>query len=477
MVTTRRPGLEAVRRMRMLRRLVVVWTAMLVALTGAAVLDGGPPAGAAEGGDADRPHVVVAPIEGAIDPVTKDFVELAVRRASADDADALVLMMDTPGGLSTSMNSIIRTILNEKQLPVIVYVAPKGSRAASAGAFITMASDAAGMASSTSIGSATPIQGGGEDIKGDLRKKVLNDAVSQIRGLARESGRNADVAESMVRDAANFDEEEALEKNIVEFVADDLDELLEKADGFRTKAKDITLDTAGARVTELSVPWHMRLLKLVIDPNILFLLFTAGLLGLGFEITHPGTIFPGVIGAICIVVALYGFQVLPTNVAGIVLILLGVMLMVAEAFVPSSGVLGVGGVVALVLGGLLLFDREQGLSVSLPLIIVVALLLAAFFGVVVHKVMQVRHEKPRTSQEEIIGEVGTVRRPLDPQGSIFVMGEIWQARAPTDDLIDVGTDVVVESIDGLELGVRRAAAIGQADGEPPTETPNKENQT
>lgn len=431
----------------------------LLALLVAALSSAAPgTARSGDGSDEGRPTVMVAPIEGTIDPVAKDFVDLAIRRAIDEDVDALVFRMDTPGGLSTSMSSIIKRIVNEEELAIVVYVTPRGSRAASAGAIIAMASDVAAMAPSTSIGSATPIQGSGDDIKGDLRKKIIADAVSQVRGLARENGRDADEAEKMVTEAENYEETEALEKNLIEFVSSDIDGLLDDVDGFETKAKGITLDTKGAEVIELEVPFHLDVLKYIIDPNVLFLLFTVGLLGLGFEITHPGTIFPGVVGGISLILALYGFQVLPTNAAGVVLITLAVIMMVAEAFVMSHGVLGAGGVIALVLGGLLLFDQETGLSVDLPLLVIVALVMAAFFGLVVHKAMQVRHRKPLTAQEEIVGECGIVRRELVPRGLIFIMGELWSAEAPPGEVIVPGEEVVVDGIEGLLLFVSRADA-------------------
>jgi membrane-bound serine protease (ClpP class) len=398
------------------------------------------------------PNVLVAPITGAIDPVSRDFVESVLRRAARDKVDAVVFELDTPGGLMSSMDDIKKEFLKQRDFPIIVYVAPSGARAASAGVFITMASDVAAMAPGTTIGSATPVQGGGQDISGDMRKKVINDAVSSLESLAREHGRDVKFAREAIVKAANIDAREAKRRGVIEFVAPSLDSLLTQADGYTTKPKQLTLRTKDATITRVDLSWTQRVLKLIIDPNIIFLLFSAGLLGLGFEITNPGSIFPGVAGAICLVTALYGLQVLPTTTAGVVLLLLAATFLLAEIFV-TSGVLGAGGALCLFLGGLLLFERGSGFEINLGLLLVTCLTIAACFVYAVRKIMDARKAPVQSGTESLIGSRGTVRRALTPNGTVYAQGELW--KAVTTDGSDIGVDAEVEIVrmEGLLLEV------------------------
>lgn len=439
-------------------------TATILLMVGAMSLAAaGWPIGATAASADDTPLVLVAPLEGAIDPASADFVERVLDEAQERDASAVVLTMDTPGGLSSSMDAIVKQIVNARSMPVVVYVSPSGARAGSAGAFITMASDVAAMAPGTTIGSATPINSSGDDIGGDLRKKVVNDAASKMRTLARERGRNAELAERFVREAENVTADEALEQDVIEYVASDLDDLLDDAHGTRIEPKDIELRTEDAVVERVEVPLTLRLLKILIDPNLLFLLFSGGLLGLAFELTHPGSVVPGVAGVILLLLALYGLQVLPTTGAGIGFLLLAVALFAGEALFASSGVLGGGGAVSLFLGGLLLFENGSGYAIDVWLLVVVSVVLGMLLYFVARKALQASRSEVRTGAEFLVGERGRVRRPLDPQGTVFVQGELWQARSSTGALIGADVEVVVRRVNGMELEVEVAPPQTAAD--------------
>lgn len=408
-----------------------------------------------------RPRVLQAPIEGTIDPVAKEWVQRTLQRAKDDDFDAVVFTLDTPGGLSTSMDDIVKDIVNARDIPVFVWVGPRGARAASAGAFILMSADVASMAPSTNVGSATPVSSNGSDIPKDLRKKVVNDAATKIKTLARDHGRDEKFAEAAVRSAQNIDEQEALDRAVIEYVAPSVRDLLEQADGRQVRPKGITVRTAGAQIERSSLPFTLELLKLIIHPNVLFLLFSAGMLGLAFEITHPGTLFPGVVGGICLIIALFGFQVLPTSAAGIILMIIAFALFISEAFVVSHGVLGGGGAIALALGGALLFDRNSGYSVDLWLLILVGVLFAGLFGLVIRKALEARRAPVQTGEELIIGQEATVTDDLNPIGAVAYEGATWTARLLDDGSLEeptpvkAGDPVRIVGRDGLTLIVQR----------------------
>jgi membrane-bound serine protease (ClpP class) len=352
------------------------------------------------------------------------------------------------------------------EVPVYVYVSPTGGRAASAGVFITYSSDVAAMAPGTNIGSATPINSNGEELPKDLRRKVINDAVAQITELAKERDRNEDVAEEAITKAENVGAREALETDVVEYVAKDVRDLLEQSDGATVKPKHLTLHLADAKTTQMDMPLTLRILKHVIDPNVLFLLFGAGLLGLAFELTHPGIVLPGVAGGICLLIALFGLSVLPATGAGISLLVLAAALFAAEAVAPGGGVLGAGGAVALLLGALLLFDDSSGYGVSTPLAIVVAAALAAFFGLVLRKAIATRRLPQSTSGESMAGMVATVRRPIGRElaGMVFVDGELWRARAAhAGDQFEAEDRVRVVRMVGGEVEIE--ALAGEREGD------------
>lgn len=415
-------------------------------------------------GAQERPRVLAVEFENDVNPVTQEYVTDAIDRAENEGYDAVVILLDTPGGLDTAMRAIVKREL-EADLPVIVYVSPEGARAASAGLFLTMAADIAAMAPQTNIGSSTPISGSGEDIPGDLKRKVINDAVASIRALAVEHGRNPDWAEDAVREAANLPAREALDQNVIDIVSPDLATLLEEIDGRRTEPKGLVLNTAGAQVDTIEMSLWKQILDTVIDPNIIVLLMSIGLLGITVEILNPGLILPGTVGAISLVIGLFGLQILPVSWAGILLLLLAAGFFTAEAFVTTHGALALAGAISFVFGSLMLFDPAgDAYQVSLPVALAIAGTFALLTIFAVGKAVQARRRVPVTGQEELVGEVGIVRRALDPSGTVFVHGELWQARTDGEPLAE-GDEVEVEGIeDGLVLQVRRAerdaAAVG-----------------
>jgi membrane-bound serine protease (ClpP class) len=405
---------------------------------------------------ADQPRVLAVEFSNDINPVTADYLTGAIDQAKNDGYDAVVILMDTPGGLDSAMRDIIKKEL-ESPVPVVVYVSPPGSRAASAGVFITMAADVAAMAPATNIGSSTPISTSGGNIPSDLRRKVVNDAAAYIRGLAKEHGRNADWAEKAVREASNLTAQEALEMNVVDVVAPDLPTLLDDIDGMRVEPKGIVLHTADAEITTIHMSLWKRILDTIIDPNIIVLLLSLGALGIAVELFNPGLIFPGTFGAIALIVAFFGLQVLPVSAAGVLLVILAAAFFAAEPFVMSHGALALAGAACFVIGALMLFDPAgPGYQVSIWVAIAIGGTIALLVALAVTKIVQARRRRPVTGQEELVGQVGVVRRTLDPAGLVFVHGELWQARTDGEP-IQPGESVLVEGMDeGLVLLVRPA---------------------
>jgi membrane-bound serine protease (ClpP class) len=427
-------------------------TIMLVALAGIAGVAAPPPAAAA----AARPLVVAIRLSSEINPVSASFVKDSIAHAASEHAAALVILLDTPGGLSTSMDDIIHSELASK-VPVIVYVAPNGARAASAGAFITMAADVAAMAPTTNIGSATPIDSSGQNVGSDLRRKILNDAEAKIRALASTHGRNADLAQLVVRQATNYTASEALDGNLIDYVSPSLPRLLLHIDGTTTfySQKRVVLHTAGARIEKMGMPWTLRLLDILIDPNLLFVLFLGGLAGLAYEVFHPGVILPGTFGGVALILALFGFSIVPINWAGAVLIVFGVALLALEGWVTSHGLIGVSGVIALCVGGLMLF-RTPGAATGVdPLIVIgIGIVVGGGMALILTKVINARHQPTSAygaGAAGLLGQHAVVRTALRPRGQVFVHGELWQAEADGD--VPVGREVVVDRVDGLTLRV------------------------
>jgi membrane-bound serine protease (ClpP class) len=428
------------------RILIGVILACGAILTGSSVA----PAGAANA----QPLVLAMRLNTEINPVSASFVKDSISRAENDHAAALVILMDTPGGDSTSMNDIIQAILASK-VAVIVYVSPEGSRAASAGAFITMASDVAAMAPTTHIGAATPINANGQNIGSDLRRKILHDAVAQIEGLATSHGRNADAARLIVTNANEYTAPEALHQNLIEHVARSLPVLLGQVDGTTTTytQKRIVLHTANARIETIDMPWTLQLLNILIDPNLLYLLFLAGIIGIAWEVFHPGVILPGTLGVISLLLALFGFSIVSINLAGVVLMVFGVGLLGLEAWVSAHGLMGISGVIAIAAGGLMLF-RTPGEGVSPLLVIGMSIAAGTLLAVVATKVVEARHRPVSTGSgmQEMIGRTAVVRTTLGPSGQVYLHGELWQAETTAGDIAP-GREVVVQGFDGLTLQV------------------------
>ena len=435
----------------MMRRAFLAAILLALALPAAATAQQGP-----------EPLVRSVELDMTINPASAGWVEQALEDAEDDGADIVVFRLDTPGGLDESTRDIVKDIL-AAPMPVVVYVSPNGARAASAGLFITEAADVAAMAPETNIGSATPISLGGGEQDEVLGRKVRNDAAAYVRALAEGHGRNGDLAERMVTDAVNVTAAEAEQRNLIDLVAADERELVRELDGFRVRGpKAQRLDTEGARIDSVGVPFKFAALELLVNPNTVFLLFTVGLILIGLELFNPGMILPGALGGVSLILSLFGLAQLPINVAGLLLILLAFGLFAAEAFVVSHGALAAGGVVALAFGGLLLFDTDsEAFEISVPLVLLTAAVLGGFFAWIIGKAVQTRHAPVHTGAEELIGAHGEVRSPLAPLGHVVVQGALGRARSDQQGL-RVGDDVVVEGVDGLTLTV--APAPGRPEG-------------
>jgi membrane-bound serine protease (ClpP class) len=405
-------------------------------------------------GSSARPRVLAITFgpDLEINPVTQGYLTSKLSQAANDDYDAAVILLDTPGGLSTSMKTIYQAELASK-VPVIVYVSPEGSRAASAGVWVSQAADVLAMSPDSNIGSSTPIDSSGQNLGSDLRRKVLNDAAASLTALAAAHHRNTTWPALAVRKASNLTAAQALRMHVIDFVAPSLPALLVKLDGYRTKdaERPYVLHLAGAQIDYVKPGFFTRLLNSLIDPNIISLLFLAGIAGLGFEIFHPGIVLPGALGAVSLLTALFGFSVLPISWTGLALILLGVALLVIDAHVVSHGALTVSGLISLAVGMVMLFHNAPApYHTSLPLVISLTIALGGFWAFALSKAVQVRRSPVSVGPLRVIGSDAVVRGP----GQVFVEGELWRARRTDGRLLVPGEHVQVESVDGLELTVR-----------------------
>jgi membrane-bound serine protease (ClpP class) len=398
---------------------------------------------------AATPRVLAIHFDADVNPVTQNFLCDNLSRAAKEGYTAAVIVLNTPGGLLQSKDKIVLCELNAK-LPVLVWVGPNGSTAGSAGVWIAQAADFLGMAPQTNIGSSTPIDSGGANIGSDLRRKLINHEAATLRALAQSHGRNVQWADRAVRVATNATAREALQMNVIEAIAPTLPSLLERADGVKTKPRGYTLHLAGAQIHDVHLGFFTRLLNTLIDPNILPLLFLAGLAGIGFEIFHPGVVLPGALGAVALVTALFGFSVIPISWGGLALMLLGVALLVIDVHVTTHGALTVAGLISLAVGSIMLFQNAPGFHTSKPLVISIAVVLGAVWAFALSKAVEVRRRPVEVGAQLIAGSVGEVRG----NGLVFVNGELWEARTPGGEQLRPGDRVRVESLDGLVLTVR-----------------------
>jgi membrane-bound serine protease (ClpP class) len=424
-------------------------------------------------------QVAVITINGPIGPATSDYVLSSLDEAINISAELVVLKMNTPGGLDTAMRDIIQGI-NSSPVPVVTFVSPSGARAASAGTYILYASHIAAMAPATTLGAATPVKIGGmpefpgspqpsdeepreeneateqqsdsETMSTAMQNKIINDAAAYIRGLAQLRGRNEEWAEQAVRSGSSLSAEEAINNNVIDLIANSIQDLLIKLDNYSVKilGEERKLVTATTSIKYFEPDWRNKLLSVITDPNILPILMTLGMFGLIYEMLNPGFVFPGVLGGICILLALYAAQVLPINYAGLALILLGILFMIGEAFVPSFGALGIGGVIAFIIGSIILIDTDyEGYGISIPFISTFALANALFFFAMLSMVLKARHKPIVSGREELIGSVGEVIEAVENYGRVRVHSENWQAKSNVP--IPPGEIIRVTGIEGLTL--------------------------
>jgi membrane-bound serine protease (ClpP class) len=399
-------------------------------------------------------HVNLVTIDGPIGPVTARIIEKTVDSSVEDGSEALIIELNTPGGLDESMRLITKKILNSR-VPVMVYVAPSGSRAASAGVFITLSAHIAAMTPGTNMGAAHPVAMGGQ-IDSTMEEKVVNDAAAYIKSIASKRGRNEEWAEESVRKSVSITEKEALELGVIDFVVTDVRALLDSCDGKKVElpSGEKVLDTKEIEVRRAEISVRDRILQVITNPTIAYILLTLGMWGLFFELSNPGAIFPGIVGGICLILAFFGLQTLPVNYAGLLLMILAVIFFILEVKVVSYGALTIGGIISMVFGSLLLFESPLPyMRASLSVIISVAVATALFFIFALGFVIQAHKRKVTTGDQGLLGEVAVARTALNPEGDVFIQGEIWKAEA--DQPVKKGEKVVVTGIEQLTLKVTK----------------------
>lgn len=425
-----------------MKRALLVVLASLVFVAGAA-------------GASSRPRVLAITFgpDLEINPVTQGYLTSKLSQAANDGYDAAVILLDTPGGLSTSMKTIYQAELASK-VPVIVYVSPAGSRAASAGVWVSQAADVLAMSPTSNIGSSTPIDSSGANLPSDERRKTINDAAAGLKALAQTHHRNTTWPVKAVKVASNLTAQQALKMHVIDFIAPTLPALLKKLNGYHTKdaSRPFTLHLANAEIDTVKPGFFTRFLNFIINPNLISLLFLLGIVGLIFEVLHPGVVLPGALGAVCLVLALYGFSVLTPSWGGLALILLGVALLVIDLHAPTHGVLTIGGLISLLFGLALLFQNEPGTyRVNLWLILGLGGAIAIFWAFATGKAMAAQRLPVTTGVHTMVGQIGEVRGP----GLVFVDGALWQAQAADESELVAGEEVEVQAVDGLQLTVRR----------------------
>ena len=400
-------------------------------------------------------EIYVLKVDDAISPGVADFLKTEIQKANEESAVCLIIEMDTPGGLAESMRTIVKAILASR-IPVIVFVAPSGARAASAGVMITMAADVAAMAPGTNIGAAHPVGAGGKEIDKTMSEKVVNDMVAHARSVAEERGRNADWVEKAIRESVAVTEKQAMENNIIDMIATDRADLIRQLNGREVKGKG-KLDLAAAQEKVIEESFRTKILKTISNPNLAYILLMIGLAGLYFELSHPGAIFPGVVGGICIILAFFALQTLPINYAGVLLILLAIVFFIMEMKITSYGLLSVAGIVSLLLGSLMLFESSSPeLRVAWSVLLPTIFLVSGFFVAVAALVFRAHTNRPRTGTRGLMNETGVVKKDLEPEGKVFIHGELWNARS--SEPLPAGTKIRVVSVDSLVLEVESLEA-------------------
>jgi membrane-bound serine protease (ClpP class) len=402
---------------------------------------------------AEQTEVDIMQIADAISPGTAEFIKSGIKSAEKNGAACLIIELDTPGGLAESMRIIVQNIL-ASSVPVVVYVSPSGARAASAGVMITMAADVAAMAPGTNIGAAHPVGAGGKDIDGKMSEKIINDMVAQAKSVAEKRGRNAKWVEDAIRESVSVTETEALKENVIDLIAKNTDDLIRQLNGRELKDKGV-LKLDNVKKVYLEETLRTKILKTISNPNIAYILMMIGLAGLYFELSHPGAVFPGVIGGISLILAFFAMQTLPVNYAGILLIVLAIIFFIMEMKIASYGLLSVAGIVSLLLGSLMLFEGSTpGMKLSLQVLLPTIILISGFFVAVAGLVFRAQISKPSTGSGGLLGEIGIVRKALTPEGKVFVHGELWNARARQS--LEEKTKVRVVKVVNLTLEVEPA---------------------
>ncbi len=414
-------------------------------------------------GEAVENSVLVATIDGAINPVSAEYIIRAVDHAEDEKFQALILQIDTPGGLLESTRQITKKFLAAK-IPIIVYVSPSGGRAASAGVFISYAAHLVAMAPSTNIGAAHPVtlQGGADSSQTAMMEKITNDAVAQIKGLADKRGRNAEWAEKAVRESVSITASEALKLNVADLISPNIDSLLIQIDAKKIKIKEqeVTLNTQGAELVYYEMTWRDRILDMVTNPNIAYFFLMIAMWGIFFELSNPGSIFPGVVGAISLLIFLYATQTLPVNYAGLLLIILAIVLFILEVKIVSFGLLTLGGIIAMALGSLMLFESPDSImapvfGVSLSLVMTFSVITAIVFISALTLAFKARRRQVSTGKEGLVGEKGITRSTVFKTGKVRVHGEIWNAYA--DQEIAEGADIIVTAVEGLKIKIKEVS--------------------
>jgi len=401
-------------------------------------------------GMAGRGEIYIIKVSDAISPGISDFVKKGIEKASDDEASCTIIQLDTPGGLVESMREIVKAIYASK-VPVVVYVSPAGARAASAGVMITMAADIAAMAPGTNIGAAHPVGMGGKEIGKSMSEKITNDMVAYAKSIAKKRGKNEEWAEKAVRESVSVTGEEALEKNVIDILAKDMNDLIRQINGRKIEGKGVLkIDPLARKILEETL--RTKVLKTISNPNVAYILMMMGLAGIYFELSHPGAILPGVVGGISIVLAFFAFQTLPVSAAGILLIILGLIFFIMEMKIQSYGLLSIAGITSLFLGSLMLFEGGgPGMRLSWHVILSTLVPVSGFFVVVAGLVFKSQVSKPKTGAKGLVGEVGVVREAIMPEGKVFVHGELW--KATSKDPIKEGVRVRVIKVVNLVVEV------------------------